>query len=183
MSKSESVARPSLHQLAMVLAIPYARLASQQVAYKPIQGQPYTKDINWEAVDAFVERRLDKTEYSSVEDVMAAALEVEYTPKGRRTADPNSVWGKMLFGTTPMRKGNLKEGDIIRHKKSGTTGKVVFVNDTIVCYDEITEDGSRVPTNSIGNRVFNNQFEIVNDDEAAEVAQVAEAINEAGDAE
>lgn len=158
---SKEIARPSLHQLAIVLAIPYARLASQQVAYKPVQGQPYTKEINWDAVDAFVERRLDKTDYDSVEAVYAAALEVEYSPKARRSANPDSVWGKMLFGTTPMRKGNLKVGDIIKHKKTGTTGTIVFVNDTIVCYDEITEDGSRVPTSSIGNRVFNNQFEIV----------------------
>lgn len=158
---SKEIARPSLHQLAIVLAIPYARLASQQVAFKPVQGQPYTKEINWDAVDAFVERRLDKTDYESVEDVYAAALEVEYSPKARRSANPDSVWGKMLFGTTPMRKGNLKVGDIIKHKKTGTTGTIVFVNDTIVCYDEITEDGSRVPTSSIGNRVFNNQFEIV----------------------
>lgn len=158
---SKEIARPSLHQLAIVLAIPYARLASQQVAFKPVQGQPYTKEINWDAVDAFVERRLDKTDYDSVEAVYAAALEVEYSPKARRSANPDSVWGKMLFGTTPMRKGNLKVGDIIKHKKTGVTGTIVFVNDTIVCYDEITEDGSRVPTSSIGNRVFNNQFEIV----------------------
>ena len=163
---SKEIARPSLHQLAIVLAIPYARLASQQVAFKPVQGQPYTKEINWDAVDAFVERRLDKTDYESVEDVYAAALEVEYSPKARRSANPDSVWGKMLFGTTPMRKGNLKVGDIIKHKKTGVTGTIVFVNDTIVCYDEITEDGSRVPTSSIGNRVFNNQFEIVSSDVA-----------------
>ena len=163
---SKEIARPSLHQLAIVLAIPYARLASQQVAFKPVQGQPYTKEINWDAVDAFVERRLDKTDYESVEDVYAAALEVEYSPKARRSANPDSVWGKMLFGTTPMRKGNLKVGDIIKHKKTGVTGTIVFVNDTIVCYDEITEDGSRVPTSSIGNRVFNNQFEIVSFDAA-----------------
>lgn len=163
---SKEIARPSLHQLAIVLAIPYARLASQQVAFKPFQGQPYTKEINWDAVDAFVERRLDKTDYESVEAVYAAALEVEYSPKARRSANPDSVWGKMLFGTTPMRKGNLKVGDIIKHKKTGITGTIVFVNDTIVCYDEITEDGSRVPTSSIGNRVFNNQFEIVSSDAA-----------------
>lgn len=158
---SKENARPSLHQLAIALGIPYARLASQQVAYKPIQGQPYTKDINWDAVDAFVERRLDKTDFDSVADVYAAALEVEYAPKARRSANPDSVWGKMLFGTTPMRKGNLKAGDTIKHKKTGVTGTIVFVNDTIVCYDAITEDGSKVPTSAIGNRVFNNQYEIV----------------------
>lgn len=162
---SKEIARPSLHQLAITLGIPYARLASQQVAYKPVQGQPYTKEINWDAVYAFVERRLDKTDFDSVEDVYASALEVEYSPKARRSANPDSVWGKMLFGTTPMRKGNLKVGDVIKHKKSGTSGTIVFVNDTIVCYDEITEDGTRVPTSAIGNRVFNNQFEIVSADD------------------
>lgn len=163
---SKEIERPSLHQLAIVLGIPYARLANAQVAYKPQMGKPYSKDeINYEAVDAFVTRRLEKTDYTSLEEVYAAALEVEYTPK-HRTGNPNSVWGKFLFGTTPVRKGNLKIGDLIKSKKSGITGKIVFVNDTIVCYDPISEDETPVCTASVGNRVFNNQFEILESTDA-----------------
>jgi hypothetical protein len=159
---------PSLHQLAVTLDIPYARLASAQVAYKPKVGEPYTKEINWDSVFAFIERRLDKTDFETVEDVINAALAVEYTPRANHKANPDSVWGKMLFGTTPMRKGHLKVGDKIRCKKTGVEGEVVFVNDTIVCYDTIVDEGAeKQPTSSIGNRVFNNQYEIITDGETA----------------
>lgn len=162
--------KPSLHQLAIVLGIPYTRLANAQVAYKPQVGKPYSKDdINWEAVDAFVTRRLDKTDYESLDALYEAALSTEYTPK-TRAHNPDSVWGKFLFGTTPVRKGHLAIGDIVKAKKTGVEYKVVFVNDTIVCMDEIVEDGSPVATSSVGNRVFNNQYEIVSSDEVDEVA-------------
>lgn len=153
--------RPSLHQLALALEIPYARLANAQVAYKPQMGKPYSKDeINWEAVDAFATRRLERTEFATLDELYGAAIELVHVAK-KRTRDPNSVWGQFLFGTTPVRKGNLKVGDKIHYKKTDIDGIVVFVNDTIVCYDPISEDGSPVTTQSVGNRVFNNQFEII----------------------
>lgn len=155
--------KPTLHQLAIILDIPYARLANAQVAYKPQMGKPYSKDeINWEAVDAFVTRRLERLDYDTLEEVYEAALEIKYFPKAR-THNPDSVWGKMLFGTTPVRKGHLVEGSIIKNKKTGIEYKVVFANDTIICFDEITEDGSAVVTSSVGNRVFNNQYDIVSE--------------------
>lgn len=164
MEKEVKSTLPTLHQLAVVLDIPYARIANPQVAYKPQMGKPYTKDeINWDSIDAFITRRLEKTGFASIEDLKNAALEVDYTPK-LRSRNPDSVWGKMLFGTTPVRKGSLKVGDKIRCKKTGIGGVVVFVNDTIVCYDPFVEGDVKEPTASIGNRVFNNTFEILDAD-------------------
>ena len=149
---------PSLNQLAIVLAIPAARLQSAQVAYKPIEGEAYVaKKINWQSVSEFIERRLDKTGYDTVEAVYAAALATEYTPKrATRTKDPNSVYGKVLFGTTPVRKGDVKVGDTIYDKKTNTAHVVVFVDDTIVCYKEISDDPA--VTSAVGNRMFNMNF-------------------------
>lgn len=149
---------PSLNQLAIVLAIPAARLQSAQVAYKPIEGEAYVaKKINWASVSEFIERRLDKTGYDTVEAVYEAALATEYTPKrATRAKDPNSVYGKVLFGTTPVRKGNVQIGDVIYDKKTGTENVVVYVDDTIVCYKECCDEP--VVTNAIGNRMFNMNF-------------------------
>ena len=73
---------PSLNQLAIVLGVPAVRLQSAQVAYKPIEGEPYSaKKINWANVSAFISRRLEKTGYASVEEVYEAAFNTEYTPK------------------------------------------------------------------------------------------------------
>lgn len=152
--------QPSLNQLAIVLGVPATRLQSAQVAYKPIEGEAYVaKKINWVSVSEFIARRLDKTGYTSVEDVYTAALATEYTPKrATREKDPNSVYGKVLFGTTPVRKGHLQVGDKITNKKTGETATVVFVTDTIVCYEN--ENDEFKVTNSIGNRMFNLNFVI-----------------------
>ena len=149
---------PSLNQLAIVLAIPAARLQSAQVAYKPIEGEAYVaKKINWQSVSEFIERRLEKTGYDTVEAVYDAALATEYTPKrATRAKDPNSVYGKVLFGTTPVRKGDVKVGDTIYDKKTNTAHVVVFVDDTIVCYKEISDDPT--VTSAVGNRMFNMNF-------------------------
>ena len=166
--------RPSLNQLAIALGIPAVRLQSAQVAYKPIEGQPYNaKEINWDSVDSFVERRLDKTDFASVEEVMMSALEVEYTPKrgfGRKAGE-GSVWGKVLFGTTPVRKGNVQLGDTVYNKKNGSANTVIFVNDTIVVYEEEHEEGTQVVSSAIGNRMFNMNFSltpIASDEETSE---------------
>ena len=152
---------PSLNQLALALGIPAVRLQSAQVAYKPIEGQPYNKNqINWESVTAFIERRLDKTDFDSVEAVYAAALEIEYTPKRGfgRSAGEGSVYGKFVFGSTPLRKGKLAVGDTIVRKKDKSEHKVLFVNDTIVVYEPIHEENEQVVSAAIGNRMFNMNF-------------------------
>lgn len=153
-------AQPSLQQLAIVLGIPAVRLQNAQVAYKPIEGQPYSpKTINWANVSNFIERRLEKTGYDTVEDVYAAALETVYEPKrATRAKNPDSVYGKVLFGTTPVRKGHLAVGDTIHNKKTDEDFVVVYVDDTIVCYKK---DEDEAVTMSIGNRMFNVNFEIV----------------------
>lgn len=154
---------PSLNQLAIVLGIPAVRLQSAQVAYKPIEGQPYSaKTINWASVSAFIERRLDKTDFDSVEAIYEAALEVEYTPKrgGGRTAAEGSVYGKTLFGTVPVRKGDVKVGDTIYKKKDGSEYTVIFVNDTLVAYEPKHEEGVKVVAEAIGNRMFNMNFSL-----------------------
>lgn len=154
---------PSLNQLAIVLGIPAVRLQSAQVAYKPIEGQPYNaKAINWASVSAFIERRLDKTDFDSVEAVYEAACNIEYTPKrgGGRAAAEGSVYGKVLFGTVPVRKGDVKVGDTIYKKKDGSANTVLFVNDTIVVYEAAHAEGVQVASEAIGNRMFNMNFSL-----------------------
>lgn len=154
---------PSLNQLAIVLGIPAVRLQSAQVAYKPIEGQPYNaKAINWASVSAFIERRLDKTDFDSVQAVYEEACKTEYTPKrgGGRAAAEGSVYGKTLFGTVPVRKGDVKVGDIIYKKKDGSANTVIFVNDTIVVYEACHEEGTKVASEAIGNRMFNMNFSL-----------------------
>lgn len=154
---------PSLNQLAIVLGIPAVRLQSAQVAYKPIEGEPYSaKKINWANVSAFIARRLDRTGYDSVQAVYEAALQTEYTPKrATRMKDPNSVYGKILVGTTPVRKGHLEVGSKIKNRKTGLVSIVVYVDESIVCFQEEHEEGTLVITNSIGNRMFNMNYDIV----------------------
>lgn len=163
--------QPSLNQLAIVLDIPAVRLQSAQVAYKPVEGEAYVaKKINWLSVSEFISRRLEKTGYTSLEDVYAAALATEYTPKrANRTKNPDSVYGKVLFGTTPLRKGNVQVADTIYNKKSGTPCTVVYVDSTIVCYTENTDDANKL-TSAIGNRMFNMNFSL----EPVEVSATAE---------
>lgn len=154
----EDQEKPSLHQLALVLGIPAVRLQSAQVAYKPVEGLPYdSKRINWANVSAFISRRLDKTDYDTVEEVYEAALKTEYTPKrgSGRAASEGSVYGKFIFGTTPLRKGNVKVGDTIYRKKDNMPFKVLFVNETIVVY---APEGENVVSEAIGNRMFNMNF-------------------------
>lgn len=160
----------SLNQIAMVLGIPAVRLQSAQVAYKPIEGQPYSaKQINWKSVSDFISRRLDKTNYKSVEEVYEAASKVVYEPKrgGGRAAGEGSVYGKVLFGTTPMRKGDIKVGDLIYRKKDGAEFKVIFVNDTILVYDPHCSADEKVVSEAIGNRMFNTNFSL----EPAKIAE------------
>ena len=159
----EAGKEPSLHQLAIVLGIPAVRLQSAQVAYKPIEGEPYTaKKINWANVSSFISRRLEKTGYDSIEAVYAAALEAVYNPiRATRAKNPDSVYGKILVGTTPVRKGHLEVGDMIKNRKSGDEFTVVYVDDSIVCFQGETAEGEIVLTNSIGNRMFNMNFNIL----------------------
>lgn len=157
--------KPSLNQLAIVLGIPAVRLQSAQVAYKPVEGLPYDpKRINWENVSAFISRRLDKTDYATVEEVYEAALETEYTPK-RSGRTGTGTANKVLFGTVPARKGDIKVGDTIVNKKTNEAATVIFVNDTIVVYEPKHEDGEKVVSEAIGNRMFNMKFSIEADAE------------------
>ena len=170
---------PSLNQLAIVLGIPAVRLQSAQVAYKPVEGQPYNaKAINWASVSAFIERRLDKTDFDSVQAVYEAACATEYTPKrgGGRAAAEGSVYGKTLFGTVPVRKGNVQVGDTIYKKKDGSANTVIFVNDTIVVYEAAHDEGTQVASEAIGNRMFNMNFSLepVEKQSSAEDADIAE---------
>ena len=170
---------PSLNQLAIVLGIPAVRLQSAQVAYKPIEGQPYNaKAINWASVSAFIERRLDKTDFDSVEAVYEAACNTEYTPKrgGGRAAAEGSVYGKVLFGTVPVRKGDVKVGDTIYKKKDGSAYTVIFVNDTLVAYEPVHADGEKVVSEAIGNRMINMNFSL-------EPVEKQSSDEDAGDAE
>lgn len=158
----EAGKEPSLNQLAIVLGIPAARLQSNAVAYKPKVGEAYegNKKVNWESVSEFIARRIEKTGYETVEQVYEAALATEYVPKkATHTKDPNSVYGKVLFGTTPLRKGNVTVGTYITSKKTGEQFEVVYVNDTIVVFEPI--NGEFKVSQAIGNRMFNMNYNIV----------------------
>ena len=167
----------TLKQLATVLGVPMERIRT--VARKPITGQPYDpKAINWDAIDAFVSNRLERTDFDSVEDVYAAAAEV-VTSTGRALGG-SAAPKKMLkaidvagydengsailceIATTPERKGNLSVGDLITEKKTGVKCEVVYADETIVVYKAIAEhdEDTFVLTHSIGNRNFNSKFAI-----------------------
>ena len=57
-----------------------------------------------------------------------------------------------------MRKGNVQVGDKIYKKKDNSEYTVVFVNDTIVVYEAAHEEGEKVVSEAIGNRLFNMNF-------------------------
>ena len=161
-------ARPSLKQLATVLDLGVERV--KNVAKKPIDGQVYDpKAINWDAVDAFVTNRLERTGYDSLEAVYAAALEVEETVRvaGGASKVMLDIEGST---TTPARKAELAIGDTITEKATGENFKVDFVNETIVVYSPISAEGKVTLSHAIGNRIFNNKFTKANT-ETVEVAE------------
>lgn len=152
------VARPSLKQLAVVLDLQVERI--RNVAKKPIVGQAYDpKAINWDAVDAFITNRLERTGYDSLEAVYEAALAVEVTIKAPGSSKTMlEVEGST---TTPARKSDLQAGDIIVEKATGEKFEVCYTNETIVVYKPINEEGKITLSHAIGNRIFNNKFEKV----------------------
>ena len=161
--KNFEVARPSLKQLAVVLDIQVERI--RNVAKKPIVGQAYDpKAINWDAVDAFITNRLERTGYESLEAVYEAALEVEVAV---RVAGGSSKVMLDIEGstTTPARKVELAAGDTITEKATGEIFKVDYVNETIIVYSPISEEGKTTLSHAIGNRIFNNKFAKVTDAE------------------
>jgi hypothetical protein len=150
------VARPSLKQLATVLVLGVERI--KNVAKKPIVGQAYDpKAINWDAVDAFITNRLERTGYDSLEAVYAAALEVEETVRvaGGASKAMLDIEGST---TTPARKSELAAGDVITEKATGENFEVCYVNETIVVYKPISAEGKVTLSHAIGNRIFNNKF-------------------------
>lgn len=160
-------ARPSLKQLATVLDLGVERV--KNVAKKPIDGQVYDpKAINWDAVDAFVTNRLERTGYDSLEAVYAAALEVEETV--RVASASKTMLDIEGSTTTPARKAELAVGDTITEKATGENFKVDFVNETIVVYSPISAEGKVTLSHAIGNRIFNNKFTKA----TAETVEVAE---------
>ena len=165
----------TLKQLATVLGVPMERIRT--VARKPITGQLYDpKAINWDAIDAFVSNRLERTDFDSIEEVYEAAAQV-VTSTGRALGG-SAAPKKMLkaidvagydedgtaivceIATTPERKGDLAVGDLITEKKTGVKCEVVYVDETIVAYKAITDhdEDTYVLTHSIGNRNFNSKF-------------------------
>lgn len=150
-------AMPTLKQIATVLDLPVERV--RNVAKKPIIGQAYDpKAINWDALNAFVGNRLERTGYESVEAVYEAAKEVEITVATRGTGAKIQMLDIEGSETTPSRKCELNAGDIITEKKSGTDFVVDYVNATIVVIKPISADGKETLSHAIGNRIFNNKY-------------------------
>ena len=150
--------KPSLKQIAEVLGCPVDRVRS--VARKPIPGEPYDpKAINWDAIDAFITNRLEKTGYESLEDVYAAALEVEVKTSTRAAGQKTEMLDVDGSETTPARKLNVQPGDMIHDKKTDTDYEVEYVSPTIVVFHAINvEEGKIALSHSIGNRNFNSRF-------------------------
>jgi len=161
--KAPVVARPTLKQLAEVLGCPVDRIRS--VARKPIIGEAYDpKAINWDAIDAFIANRLEKTGYDTLEDVYAAALEVEVKTTSRAAGIKTEMLNVEGSETTPARKHNVQPGDIVHDKKTGLDYEVEYVSPTIVVYHSTNvEEGKIALSHSIGNRNFNSRFSKLSD--------------------
>ena len=156
--KATVVARPTLKQLAEVLGCPVDRVRS--IARKPIPGEEYDpKAINWGAIDVVVTNRLEKTGYDSLEDVYAAALEVEVKTATRAVGIKTEMLNVEGSETTPARKHNVQPGDIVHDKKTGLDYEIEYVSPTIVVYHGVNvEEGKIALSHSIGNRNFNSRF-------------------------
>ena len=151
------VARPTLKQLAVVLDLQVERL--RNVAKKPIVGEAYDpKATNWDAIDAFITNRLERTGYASLEEVYAAAAEVEITTTSRGTGSKIQMLDIEGSLTTPDRKCALVPGDIIVEKKSGAEFVVDYTNATIVVFKPVSAEGKETLSHAIGNRIFNNKY-------------------------
>lgn len=152
------IAKPSLKQLAEVLGCPIDRLRS--IARKPIPGEAYDpKATNWDAIEAFITNRLEKTGYDSLEDVYAAALEVEVKTSSRAAGIKTEMLNVDGSDTTPARKLNVQPGDLVHDKKTDADYEVEYVNATIVVYHPVNvAEGKIGLSNSIGNRNFNSRF-------------------------
>lgn len=151
-------AMPNLKQIATVLDLPVERL--RNVAKKPIAGEAYDpKSINWGAIESFIENRLSKTGYDSVDAVYDDADKVEITVRatGGSAISMLEVEGS---NTTPARKYEVKAGDTIVLKSDLTEYLVEYVNETIVVYKPISESGALTLSSATGNRVFNNRFTV-----------------------
>lgn len=150
-------ARPTLKQLATVLDVQIERI--RNVAKKPIVGQAYDPTaINWDAVDTFVKNRLERTGYETLEEVYAAALEVEVVTVSRGTGSKIEALDIEGSETTPSRKCELVAGDTIIEKKTGAEYLVDYVNATIVVFKPFSIEGKETLSHAIGNRVFNNKY-------------------------
>lgn len=158
MSEAKLVeAMPTLKQIATVLGVQVERVRS--VAKKPIVGQAYDpKATNWDAIKAFIGNRLERTGYDTVEDVLAAALDVEITVASRGTGAKIQMLDIEGSVTTPSRRCELNPGDIIVEKKSGAEFVVDYVNATIVVIKPISAEGKETLSHAIGNRIFNNKY-------------------------
>lgn len=151
------VARPSLKQLATVLDVQIERI--RNVAKKPVVGQAYDPTaINWDAVDTFVTNRLERTGYDTLEDVYAAALEVEVTTVTRSSGNKIEALDIEGSTTTPSRKCELVAGDTIIEKKTGAEYLVDYVNATIIVIKPFSLEGKETLSHAIGNRIFNNKY-------------------------
>lgn len=151
------VARPSLKQLAVVLDVQMDRIRA--VAKKPIAGQVFDpKAINWDAIDAFITNRLERTGYESVEEVYEAALLVEDAKPARAAKAEIAMLDVEGSTTTPARKIDINAGDTIYEKKTGAEFVVDYVNATIVVFSPISTEGKLTLSRSIGNRNFNSKF-------------------------
>lgn len=159
---NNGVSRPSLKQIAEVLGCPVDRVRSY--ARKPIPGEPYDpKAINWDAIDAFITGRLEKTGYETLEEVYEAALAVEVKTTSRASGVKTMMLDVDGSETTPARKIAVIPGDLIHDKKTDTDYEVEYASDTIVVYHTLeVAEGKIALSHSIGNRNFNSRFTKVN---------------------
>lgn len=169
---------PTLRAIADVLGVPQQRIYS--VAKQPTPGVVYdAKVYNWDAINRFVQRRLDpENGLATVEDVVTAALERDKELKtvdrrrGTRSGSKHERFEVSEGVFIPGRKYDLHVGQeiMILKDESKSIYEIVYMTDTHVC---VQKKGSSVLT-SYSNWTINQRF-VVSPDRMAEMLKDAPA--------
>lgn len=116
-----AISIPTLRAIAAVLVVPSTRLYA--VAKQPQEGKVYNKnEYNYDAVDRFIERRLDPEKgYGTVLDLIVAAQAMDVTFESEDGR-------KSLPGVSNAKKITLADGtEVIGRKLDLVVGSVVYL--------------------------------------------------------
>nr|DAF76518.1 MAG TPA: hypothetical protein [Caudoviricetes sp.] len=143
----EEVGTPTLKAIAKVFDLPATRLYG--VAKQPKEGVAYDPKVyNWEAIQRFIERRLEPdTDLATLEQVIAKAVEITKElslQDGRRSAGtPKEM---ITVDGEEIQKRKFAEwegvGTKICLKKDPSVYEIVFQTDSSTAMKSIKQDGS-----------------------------------------